>query len=910
MIKTNKKIYIPIFRNWPVFLSLFIGFIFSASAFLGVKNAEEQRVQEVFIERAESFTQAFQAHLVDYENTLKILKASFLSSQDVTEQEYELLSVSILLHRTDINGLYFIPKSMEDPESHHSLSGEHLWHTENGEQVESPLSSSEHFHIHYSGSLDHVESLVGLNVDHFPEYNEAIKNALEHNSAAAAMPVQLFPDINDIFVFYPLFQTNQEGIQDHYKKIIEPYNANMILLSLSFQPDSFLQEMFADYTEYQGLGVDIDLEDFSNKKETIYTNTDEQEKVDVWHTRKLTSLSKNWHFEFSPKAGAFTRSFKPEYIVLIFGFALTCAISGYIALSLQQRKKDRLLQEQLNKGIAEEKRVNLQLQEYTDKLELARARLEEEKQKADEANAAKSDFLANMSHELRTPLNSILGMTGMLEKDPSLSQENREMADIVLKSATNLLDIVNDILDISKIESGNMVLEEVGFDFKNIVTSVIDSMAPIASKKGISLNHNFQDSDIPYVAGDPLRVGRILTNLISNAIKYTDHGHIDVKAGSAAIENKDGVDVSIETTVSDQGKVEVYCLVTDTGIGIPEDKLSSIFDKFSQADASTTRKFGGTGLGLAITKDLIEMMGGEIGVESKVGKGSTFWFKIPFDVTDTIETNEVLYEEMSAAVKKSNASLPPEKAKILIAEDHLLNQEFIRRLLKRMGFQDLDIVENGELALEAFKQKDYDIVLMDCHMPEKNGYEATKDIRNSSKKTGKTIPIIALTADAMKGTREKCLESGMNEYISKPINNDILKVVLAQWILFETKEDQTPQTATKKSDAPIDLSALKDYAETHEDLKNFSNMYLEQSEQSLNIMAENCTDGENKSWSEAAHKLKGGSGMIGAQKLQSLCAQAQKMETAPAIKRKELMQEILAEYKEVQDFLKQLIQDS
>lgn len=546
--------------------------------------------------------------------------------------------------------------------------------------------------------------------------------------------------------------------------------------------------------------------------------------------------------------------------------------------------------------------------------------LRHSKEVADRANEAKSDFLANMSHELRTPLNSIIGMTRMLVEDLSLSGDNRSMAEIVHKSSNNLLDIVNDILDISKIESGNMVLEEVGFDFKDAVANVMESMAPIASEKGISLEYHFHDEDIPYLVGDPLRVSRILTNLISNAIKYTDKGIINVNIDSRIVPaeetnikkidvDKGNVSVSVSTRTVSGEKVEIYCEVSDTGIGIPDDKLQTIFDKFSQADVSTTRKYGGTGLGLAITKDLVKMMGGSIGVTSEVGKGSTFWFKIPFDVTDDVESVIRTQEGRHMVRSTNDASIVAEKAKVLVAEDHLLNQDFIGRLLRRMGIKNIDLVENGLMAVNAFKEGDYDLILMDCHMPELNGYEATRKIRKSGSEKGKTIPIVALTADAMKGAREKVLGSGMDDYVSKPIDADEFRGVMAQWVIFGNRagEKAGGKKGPDEKGAPVDMSLLEDYADTAEDMKNFIAVFLRQSEEGLEILAEHCVDGESREWVEAAHKLKGGSGMVGAKTLHKLCAQAQECAQGSAGERETLLKEIRAEYDRVKAYLRETV---
>lgn len=571
--------------------------------------------------------------------------------------------------------------------------------------------------------------------------------------------------------------------------------------------------------------------------------------------------------------------------------------------------------------------IGTQLGRITERVTIQKAQKEAEK-----ANQAKSEFLANMSHELRTPLNSIMGMTRMFTEDPDLSNDNRAMAGTVLKSATNLLEIVNDILDISKIEAGSMVLEKSGFDLKNMIANVMETMAPVASAKGIALKYHFSNEEIPFLVGDPFRLSRVLTNLVSNAIKYTSSGEVGIMidhthqpAETADIStfeiDTDGVEVNIETKTLKEGKAEIYCEVKDTGIGIPKDKLKMIFDKFTQADETITRKYGGTGLGLAITKDLVELMGGEIGVDSEVGKGSTFWFRIPFDITDKAseDSKDRGKARRRKAIKdRGEPVIQAENARILVAEDHLLNQEFIQRLLSRIGLRHVDLAENGEQTLQAYKEEDYDLILMDCHMPDKNGYETTEEIRKDEKNTGKHIPIIALTADAMKGTQEKCLKAGMDEYITKPIDADELRDILEQWIAF-SKEDtgregvsdnkgvekSKEHAATKKREEnPVDLSALKAYAETPEDLRQMINVFISQAERDIKILAQHCVNGQSIAWIETAHKMKGGAGTAGAFTMHKLCEKAQAMETATLKERAVILEQINKAFNEAKEYLK------
>ena len=474
---------------------------------------------------------------------------------------------------------------------------------------------------------------------------------------------------------------------------------------------------------------------------------------------------------------------------------------------------------------------------------------------AKEAHKVKEQFLANMSHEIRTPIHGIMSLTNLLLKS-HIDPDQLTYLNAIKKSADNLLVIINDILDLSKIEAQKMTFESTIFSVSEMVDTTYELFGAKASEKGLIIQRNVDKCIPDYLKGDPTRLGQILNNLVNNSLKFTKKGEVEIK---------------VELVDTNERCSMVCFSVKDTGIGIPQNKLATIFDMFTQAGDDITRKFGGTGLGLSIAKKLVDLQGGIIKVDSVMGQGTTFSFSLPFDHPDPLEL------ELHHSVSEEPESRIVTGTRILIVEDNDINRLVINKIMKDWGVQ-IDNAINGVDAIRKIKENEYDIILMDIEMPEMNGYQCIREIRSNLPEPKKSVPVMAMTAHANKKERDKCIGLGMDDYISKPFDPLDLKqkiVALSKKMIGGTCDVQLQNTQMEDIiSVPTrytNLDYLHSLSEGNESfLKDFINVFLTNTPATITSLKECLALSNWEGVRQSAHKVKPSLNYLGLKEAQKI----------------------------------------
>jgi len=522
-------------------------------------------------------------------------------------------------------------------------------------------------------------------------------------------------------------------------------------------------------------------------------------------------------------------------------------------------------------------------------------KLIKEKENAVKENKTKILELAKTSHEFRTPVSGILGTTKLL-LDTELTREQKQLIRIIETSSNSLLALINDILDYAKIKTGDLTIERVPLNLKKINKEVIEVLDYLAKERNSYLHYRVFGGIPELVDGDALRVKQVLLNLVGNAVKFTENGEVIIRT-SLVKQNGRRITVRFE--------------VTDTGIGIPDDKISDLFKTFSQVSSSVIDKSSGTGLGLAISKELVEKMGGQIGVNSKLGQGSTFWVTIPFfkhENNDDIQnlSSEKLNPKNNIDPQGCFNNLVNSDVRILLVEDDEVNQKVNSLILQKCGYQ-VEIADNGKSALSRLKSQNFDLVLMDIHMPEMDGLKATKTIRRLSHESlNPDIPVIAMTANTLDKDREKCLEAGMDDYIAKPIDLQELNTKIGILVSKSPfKLDNNDPAERKFVPGSIQIADLKQlHFDTNEDFIPLVELFLDHLPKRTDNIRKAVESGDYPRLKSAAHQLRGSASSFYAETLVHICSQLEELDQTDFVKQaKPIISELDREEKSVMNTL-------
>lgn len=869
-------------RKLTVVVPLLLIFLSVIGFFSWVISYEDKIEKNAFHYSAVTIKKEMEEHLKHYTQEIETVRDFYAASQNVDEEEFFTFTSGAINRNSGIVAFIWAPRV--DPANVTSFTAaaqkelgrdykmRRILNDKILDMDDTKIKKSQAFYPIYYRYPPH-ETLNVLGVDLYSESNRrmAIKKAIDSGQPVASRRLQLLSDKGkDAYAFLTIAPIYKNGaavstVEQRRQSVI-----GVIVIVCKFS--DFLDPIFSKWKNHGLVLVLHGHEDnilYSTrndyKKNLFYSNPDYFRYT--YHAH-LQSLQSGWEIDIGLEKQYLLSHIKwPIWIALALGSLFTAICSAFLLTTSGQTA---LVQEM----------IAIKTKELVDQQQS----LKSARDQADKASAAKSEFLANMSHEIRTPMNGILGMANLLTKTP-LNYEQLHFAKTIKNSADILMQIIDDILDLSKIEAGKIELENVPFDLKQLCTSVCDLLIVKAQEKNLVFQL-FYDPGCPQsFVGDPWRIRQVLFNLCSNAIKFTASGHVFIRINKTSEQNK---------------KCRLCISIEDTGIGIKKSLHKKIFNKFDQADSSTTRHFGGTGLGLAISQKIANMLGSEIKLSSEPGKGSVFSFDLDLVTFDQ--------EQNADSVGNVTAGFYSYDAKVLIAEDNPVNQEIISRMLYSFGISCY-CASNGIEVLDYLKKHTPDIIFMDCQMPEMDGYEATTLIRNNKKFD--TLPIIAMTAHVLKEERQKCFDIGMSDFLAKPIKEDELKDLLHKWL-------KSFQSSIKDTDK-INIDLSNQGSLLHTDKINKSTAYhtMELMEEKFPMIVQTYTQSgvqliekmeqgifinDMQEVIRAAHSFKTASGQLGGQYLFQLLQEIE--DKAKESFKKDSMQTLLeAVKKEFQDFL-------